>query len=225
MVVENDANAAALAELWFGNAKNVSNFLLLKDQYRRWAPELFITENSSPVPAEWPERSDIFLYKKTVALAVAAKKDALKPICTFPMCLNGTRVKPVKRLKTGLSFIPKICNQDPVACQILEELVETMSIAVSLSGGLLDLDMVVISGVWANFKELLINRLEQNFQTILELSGLKKNSPSSARLWEKTPISWVRSAFSPKNGLHHQFKAETKDNSPCDYRKKELPGG
>ena len=83
-------------------------------------------------------------------------------------------MKPVKTIKDWFELYTKILNHDPVACQILEELAETMSIAVSLSGGLLDLDMVVISGVWANFKELLINRLEQNFQTILELSGLKK---------------------------------------------------
>ena len=71
-------------------------------------------------------------------------------------------------------FYAKASNQDPEATLIFEELVGALSIAVSLSGGILDLDMVVIGGVWANFKEALIERLEDNFQTILERNGLKK---------------------------------------------------
>ena len=173
VVVENDANAAALAELWFGNAKNVSNFLLLKTSAGVGAGIIYNRKLLTGPRGMAGEIGHIPLQKNGPPCR-CGQKGCLETYLYFPDVLKRYQSETGEAIKDWFELYTKILNHDPVACKILEELAETMSIAVSLSGGLLDLDMVVISGVWANFKELLINRLEQNFQTILELSGLKK---------------------------------------------------
>lgn len=173
VVVENDANAAALAELWFGNAKNVANFLLLKTSTGVGAGIVYDRKLLTGPRGMAGEIGHIPLQKNGRPCR-CGQKGCLETYLYFPDVLKRYQSETGEEIKDWFELYTRICKQDPVACQILEELIETMSIAVSLSGGLLDLDLVVISGVWANFKELLINRLEQNFQTILECSGLRK---------------------------------------------------
>ncbi|HHW13250.1 MAG TPA: ROK family transcriptional regulator [Firmicutes bacterium] len=173
VVVENDANAAALAELWFGNTKNVPNFLLLKTSTGVGAGIIYNRKLLTGPRGMAGEIGHIPL-KKDGHPCRCGQQGCLETYLYFPDVLKRYQSETGKELKDWLELYTKILNHDPVACQILEDLIETLSIAISLCGGLLDLDMVIISGVWANFKELLIDRLERKFQTTLELSGLKK---------------------------------------------------
>ncbi|MBA2133258.1 ROK family transcriptional regulator [Capillibacterium thermochitinicola] len=173
VVVENDANAAALAELWFGNPKNVANFLLLKTSTGVGAGIIYNRKLLTGPRGMAGEIGHIPL-KKDGQPCRCGQQGCLETYLYFPDVLKRYQSETGKELKDWLELYTKVLNRDPVACQILEDLIEILSIAISLCGGLLDLDMVIISGIWANFKELLIERLERKFQTTLELSGLKK---------------------------------------------------
>ncbi len=173
VVVENDANAAALAELWFGGAKDVSNFLYLKTSTGVGAGIVYNRKLLTGPRGMAGEIGHIPLRKNGYQCR-CGQKGCLEAYLYLPDVLKRYQMESGEEINDCFEFYAKASNQDPVATLIFEELVGALSIAVSLSGGILDLDMVVIGGVWANFKEALIERLEDNFQTILERNGLKK---------------------------------------------------
>ncbi|HBR34638.1 MAG TPA: hypothetical protein DD734_08390 [Firmicutes bacterium] len=174
IVVENDANAAALAELWFGGAKEVRNFLFLKTSAGVGAGIIYDRKLLTGPRGMAGEIGHIPLHKNGRPCR-CGQQGCLETYLYLPDVLKRYQAEAGKELQDCADLYTEADHGDPVAAAILEEVVETLSIAVSLGGGLLDLDMVVIGGEWANGSELLIKRLEHHFKLVLERSGLKKN--------------------------------------------------
>ena len=174
IVVENDANAAALAELWFGGAKDVRNFLFLKTSAGVGAGIIYDRKLLTGPRGMAGEIGHIPLHKNGRPCR-CGQQGCLETYLYLPDVLKRYQAEAGKELRDCADLYTEADHGDPVAAAILEEVVETLSIAVSLGGGLLDLDMVVIGGEWANGSELLIKRLEHHFKLVLERSGLKKN--------------------------------------------------
>jgi len=51
---------------------------------------------------------------------------------------------------------------------------EALAAAVSMAAGLLDLDMVVIGGLWGRQGEAFLSRIRRRYQEVLEGCGLSK---------------------------------------------------
>ncbi len=188
VVVENDANAAALAELWFGAAKDVSNFLYLKTSTGVGAGIIYNRKLLTGPQGMAGEIGHIPL-KKNGYQCRCGQKGCLETYLYLPDVIKRYQAETGKKVSDCFDLYARACAGDPVATLLLEESVDALSIAVSFSGGILDLDMVVISGVWASFKELLIERLQTDFRAILERCGLKKSfSVISSTLGEDSDL-------------------------------------
>ncbi|NLW56036.1 MAG: ROK family transcriptional regulator [Firmicutes bacterium] len=198
VVVENDANAAALAELWFGGAQKASNFLYLKTSAGVGAGIVYDRKLLTGPRGMAGEIGHIPLQKNGRPCR-CGQRGCLETYLYLPDVLKRYQMETGQEIKDCFELFNKARSGDPVANQILEELVDTLSMAVSLSGGLLDLDMVVIGGIWANFKELLIDRLERHFQTVLARTGLhKKFSVICSTLGEDSDLLGAVGIFTQK---------------------------
>lgn len=198
VVVENDANAAALAELWFGGAQNVSNFLYLKTSAGVGAGIIYDRKLLTGPRGMAGEIGHIPLQKNGRPCR-CGQRGCLETYLYLPDVLKRYQLEAGQAIKDCFELYTRSRSGDPVANQILEELVDTLSVAVSLSGGLLDLEMVVIGGIWADFKELLIDRLERHFQKILERTGLnKKFSVICSSLGEDSDLLGAVGIFTQK---------------------------
>ncbi|NLM39801.1 MAG: ROK family transcriptional regulator [Firmicutes bacterium] len=170
--VANDANAAALAELWFGQCQDADSFLYLKTDTGAGVG-LVVSRNLVSGP-QW----------------LAGEIGHVPVIPGGRQCRCGQRgcleayvyMADVVRQysqNTGRSisvsdFMALLQVNDPEASFLVKETAHAIGQAVCAWGILLDLDKLVIGGVWGQMNELVIEPIQAQYQAILKRSGLDR---------------------------------------------------
>jgi len=173
VLLENDANAAALAEFWFGCGKDVANLLYLK--------------TDTGVGAGIIHERNLFTGFRGMAGEIGHipfMRQGHKCRCGLQGCLETYLyffdVMRRYEAKTGLQLedidrlFRRALDGDNAAWDIVNEAADALAIAVSFANGLLDLDMVVIGGVWGSLGEEFLDMIRHKYRVIPEKSGLNR---------------------------------------------------
>lgn len=188
VLVENDANAAALAELWFGGATEVRNFLYIKTD----------TGVGSGIISE----RNLLTGPRGIAGEIGHLcfiPDGRKCRCGLHGCLETYLYAPDitrryeektgKHLESIFHLKEKVREGDSVANKIVDEAAEALSIAVLFATGLLDLDLVVIGGAWGALGDDFLNLIREKTMDRWERSGIGRIVPvTGSQLGESSDL-------------------------------------
>lgn len=170
--VENDANAAALAEMWFGGARDVSSLLYIKTATGVGAGIIYNRALLTGVRGMAGEIGHVPLMPGG-RLCRCGQAGCLETYLYLPDVLRRYEQETGLTLNGEEGFFGRVAANDPAAQAIFDEAVETMARTVSFAELLLDLEAVFIGGVWGQcgrFIEEVAARLKQ----VIERDGLNK---------------------------------------------------
>ncbi|MCR4401650.1 MAG: ROK family transcriptional regulator [Firmicutes bacterium] len=173
VVVENDANAAALAELWFGCARDVSSFMYLKTDTgvgagivcggslmagpRGMAGEI----GHAPVVRDGRE-------------CVCGQRGCLETYMYAQGLLRRYETETGVHLEEPRDFFTLITSGDEAARRMMDEAAEALGVMASVAATMLDLDLIVVGGLWGELGERFCDPVEKRCNEIMERTGLGK---------------------------------------------------
>ena len=173
VVVENDANAAALAELWFGCAREASHFMYLKTDAGIGAGIVYgghlmagphgMAGEIGHIPVMGDGRE-----------CVCGQRGCLETYLYAQGLLRRYETEAKVHLEHGRDFFARIIEGDPVAVAMMGEAIQALAIVVSHAVTMMDLDLVVIGGLWGELGDRLCGPVEDRCNQIIERSGLAK---------------------------------------------------
>lgn len=171
--VANDANAAALAELWFGQCKDCDSFLYLKTDtgagvglvIRRQLASgpRWLAGEIGHVPVI-PGGRQCRCGQRGCLEAYVYISDVLERYAA----LAG-------RSLTKTEFVELVQSGDKGACSLVQETAHALSQAVCSWGVLLDLDKIVIGGIWGQMDKEVIEPIYRRYTQVLANSGLERD--------------------------------------------------
>lgn len=171
--LENDANAAALAEFWFGNAKDVGNLLYLKTEAGAGAG---VVQNHKLLTGPRGMAGEIG--------HVPLLPEGEPCRCGQTGCLETyVYIRDVLERYQRLSgellnkseFFFRYTEGDPLAKQLVNQTNQALSKLACLAGTLLDLDMIIIGGIWGQLGDDFIRPIQEQCQMVLDKTGLDKS--------------------------------------------------
>jgi N-acetylglucosamine repressor len=173
VVVDNDANAAALAEFWFGCAKDVSNFMYIK--------------TDTGVGAGIMSEGRVMTGPRGMAGEIGhvpVVKGGRECACGQRGCLEtylyGQGLTRRYELKTGIhledseDLFERARSGDPHAEELIDEGAEALVTVASLAANMADLDLIVIGGLWGTLGDGFLGNVERACNEIMERSGLAR---------------------------------------------------
>lgn len=171
--IENDANACALAELWFGHARDSSNSIYIKTETGAGAGIVlnktlltgprFLTGEIGHVP-----------LIQGGELCRCGQRGCLEPYVYLGDVL--ARYQRATNLKINRDeFLELLSQRDIHALQIVEETAPALAVACAHWGILLDLDVITIGGLWGELQEI-IEYCQMHYNVILKQSGITCNA-------------------------------------------------
>ena len=171
--VENDANASALAEFWFGHSRDTDSSMYIKTE--TGAGIGIILGKTLVSGPHWMagEIGHVPLIPNGHACR-CGQKGCLE---TY-VYINDVLDRYWKQTERGINkqqFVQLAKRQDHTAKQLLNETAEVLSKAVCLWGILLDLDVIIIGGFWGQFDKEIIERIRQQYLHILEKTGIHRD--------------------------------------------------
>lgn len=171
--VENDANASALAEFWFGHSRDTDSSMYIKTE--TGAGIGIILGKTLVSGPHWMagEIGHVPLIPNGHACR-CGQKGCLE---TY-VYINDVLDRYWKQTERGINkqqFVQLAKRQDHTAKQLLNETAEVLSEAVCLWGILLDLDVIIIGGFWGQFDKEIIERIRQQYLHILEKTGIHRD--------------------------------------------------
>lgn len=170
--MENDANAAALAEVWFGQLQGQTNLMYLKTEAGVGAG---IVLDHQPVNGPRGMAGEIG--------HIPLIKDGHRCRCGQHGCLETyVNVQDVLERYARLSgrrleketFFRLALEGEAVASRLVDEAAEALTLALSHAGLLLDLDLIFIGGVWGAFSPAFVERIQEGVQAVIDRTGLEK---------------------------------------------------
>ena len=173
VVLENDANAAALAEFWFGCAKDIANFMYLK--------------TDTGVGAGIMSEGRIMVGPRGMAGEIGhvpVIQNGRECACGQNGCLEtylyGQGLIRRYEQETGVQLeepeelFNRMASQDPYARSLANEGVEALTTVLSLAANMADLDLIVIGGLWGELGDSFLSSIEMGCNEIIERTGLGK---------------------------------------------------
>ncbi len=173
VVVENDANAAALAERWFGCAKDVANFVYLKTDTGVGAGVVCDGELVTGPRGMAGEIGHIPVMRGGRE-CVCGQRGCLETYLYAQGLLRRYEAESGKRLASGRELFELMLAGEPAARAIMEEAAEALSVVASLAATILDLDLVVVGGMWGELGDAFCGPVEERCNRMLERTGLPK---------------------------------------------------
>lgn len=171
--IENDANAAALAEIWFGKAVDVNSMLYIKTATGVGAGIIYQRNLLTGVRGMAGEIGHIPLVRGGRPCR-CGQSGCLETYLYLPDVLRRYELESGTRLRNGEEFFGQAAAGDSLARQLISEAAEALTASLSFAVLLLDLEMVVIGGLWGKFLDQFIGQINERFQDELDKGGLNK---------------------------------------------------
>ncbi|NLJ79989.1 MAG: ROK family protein [Firmicutes bacterium] len=170
--VENDANASALAEFWFGNAKDTANSMYIKTETGAGVGIIigktlvsgprFMTGEIGHVPLVQNGRP-----------CRCGQRGCLETYVYLDDVLARYREMTAKAVSRS-AFIELIHNGHHSASEIVGETAQALAFACAHWGVLLDLDVITIGGFWGGLKKEIIDYCQKYYNEVLEKTGIPR---------------------------------------------------
>lgn len=149
--VENDANAGALAETWFGAARGTENLLYLKTEAGVGAGVILSQRLVTGPRGMAGEIGHIPLIEDGYRCR-CGQQGCLETYVYLPDVLARYEERTGEQIEKA-SFFSHEKAQDPIVRELIAEAEKALTLALSLPSALLDLDSVIIGGVWGEVDE------------------------------------------------------------------------
>lgn len=172
--VENDANAAALAEIWLGAAKDVSSMMYLKTASGVGAGIIYERRLLTGARGMAGEIGHIPLIPGGHQCR-CGQQGCLETYLYLPDVIHRYEQAHEESLETPDQLFNKAASGEPLARTIVEEAVYALATTISFAEVFLDLEMIVIGGVWGGLGDDFMNQIQDRLQIYLERGGLSKN--------------------------------------------------
>jgi predicted NBD/HSP70 family sugar kinase len=172
-VVENDANAAALAEFWFGCARDVSNFMYLKTDTGVGAGIVCERALMTGARGMAGEIGHVPLVQNGHE-CVCGQHGCLETYLYGQSLLRRYESRAGTHLDGVRDFLACAAAGDPVALSMVSEAAGVIGTAAAMAATLLDLDLVVIGGLWGELGASLVQPVQAKAVEILDRSGLDR---------------------------------------------------
>jgi len=173
VVVENDANAAALAEFWFGCAGDVSSFMYLKTDTGVGAGIVCERALMTGARGMAGEIGHVPLVKDGHE-CVCGQRGCLETYLYGQGLLRRYESLTGTHLDGVHDFFAHAAEGDPTTLSMVREAVEAIGTALAMAATLLDLDLVVVGGLWGELGDLVIRPVQARAVEILRRSGLDR---------------------------------------------------
>ena len=173
VVVENDANAAALAEFWFGCAGDVSSFMYLKTDTGVGAGIVCERALMTGARGMAGEIGHVPLVKDGHE-CVCGQRGCLETYLYGQGLLRRYESLTGTHLDGVHDFFAHAAAGDPTTLSMVREAVEAIGTALAMAATLLDLDLVVVGGLWGELGDLVIRPVQARAVEILRRSGLDR---------------------------------------------------
>lgn len=170
---ENDANAAAMGELWLGCAGDTPNFMYLKTDTGVGAGIICdgaIMDGARGMAGEIGHSPIIGGGRE----CVCGQRGCLETYLYAPRLLRRYESESGKHIDTTDRFFAFALQGDAVARAMVEEARLALTRTLSVCATLLDLELMVIGGIWGQFDESFCQAIENSCNSVLEMSGLAK---------------------------------------------------
>ena len=171
--IENDANAAALAEIWFGKAVDVRNMIYIKAATGVGAGVIYERNLLTGVLGMAGEIGHVPLIRGGRPCR-CGQFGCLETYLYLPDVLRHYELTSGVCLQSGEELFAQAASGDPLARQLIAEALEALTAMLSFAVLLLDLELVVIGGLWGKFHDQFIAPLHERLQDELDKSGLNK---------------------------------------------------
>jgi predicted NBD/HSP70 family sugar kinase len=172
--VENDANAAALAEMWFGGAKEISSMMYIQTTSGVGAGIIYDRRLLTGSRGMAGEIGHIPLITNG-QLCRCGQRGCLETYLYLPDLMRRYTEKTGITLENGRNIFSEAANGDGVAGQMITDAIEALSISISWAEVILDLEMVIIGGIWGRIDDLYFDQIKASLQGVLERSGINKS--------------------------------------------------
>jgi N-acetylglucosamine repressor len=188
VLIENDANAAALAEFWFGGAKDVASMIYIKTAAGVGAGIIYNHELLTGVKGMAGEIGHIPMIPDGHPCR-CGQNGCLETYLYLPDVLKRYRQETGEPLEDGAQFFAKYAERQPTAVKLTDEAASALAITISFAEVLLDVEMVVIGDVWGSLGSEFINKVERKLGSIFENNGLNKTVITiGSQLGEETDL-------------------------------------
>ncbi|BAS26267.1 ROK family transcriptional regulator [Limnochorda pilosa] len=171
-LVENDANAAALAELQFGRYSETTSFMYLKTETSVGAGIVLQGELLNGPGGMAGEIAHVPVIRGGHPCP-CGQRGCLQTYLNVPDVLARYRSLTGEAVERE-TFFERALGGDPTARRLVDEAAEALAVASSFAGALLDVNLVVVGGVWGTFSPSFLQRVEERFQAVGDRTGLNK---------------------------------------------------
>lgn len=173
VLVENDANAAALSEVWFGQRHPPANLIFLKTE--------------AGVGAGIVLEHQLFNGPRGMAGEIGhipLIPDGHPCRCGQRGCLETyVNVRDVLKRYTELTgreadqetFFRRAAKGEPAARALVEEARQALTLTSAHVALLLDVEAIFIGGVWGAFSPAFVQEVEAGVQRVIDQTGLEKS--------------------------------------------------
>lgn len=173
--VENDANAGALAEMWFGEhggEDDVTSFMFVKTDTGVGAGLLLEQQLLSGTRGMVGEIGHIPIVPDG-HLCRCGQRGCLETYMYMPDVLG--RYEELSGVAVDKqTFFDSGTKGDPVAATLIHEAREALTFALSAAAALLDLDKIVVDGGWGAFDPAFLQTIEKQVRATIQSTGLDK---------------------------------------------------
>lgn len=170
---ENDANAGALAEVWFGSAGDVSNVMYVKTDTGVGAGIILEQQLVTGPRGMAGEIGHVPLVPNGHACR-CGQRGCLETYVSMPDVLRRYAASTGRSIDKP-TFFDSAKNGDHVALKLIEEARGTMTLALSAAVVMLDLDMVIVDGIWGRFSAAFLHDIQASVRTTVQRTGLDKD--------------------------------------------------
>lgn len=172
--VENDANAAALAEMWFGGARETSSMMYIQTTSGVGSGIIYDRRLLTGSRGMAGEIGHIPLFANG-QLCRCGQRGCLETYLYLPDVMRRYTERTGTVLENDGAIFKAASNGDMVAQLMIAEAIEALSVSISWAEVILDLEMVIIGGVWGHIDDFYLGQIKSRLQGVLERGGITKS--------------------------------------------------
>ncbi len=168
VLLENDANACALAEHWLGNARETMNSMYIKAES---GAGVGIISNQALLTGSRFVTGEIGHVPLIPGgkLCRCGQRGCLEPYVYFQGVKEDYKKATGKDI-THAGFVELVREGCQFAVDIVNDAASALALACAHWGIILDLEVITIGGVWGEFQQEIVDHCQKYYDSILEQS-------------------------------------------------------
>lgn len=187
VLVENDANAGALAEMWFGGAGDGGNVMYVKTDAGVGAGIVF-EQQLVTGPRGMAGEIGHIPFVADGHPCRCGQRGCLETYVSMPDVLRRYAAA-AGRSVDKQTFFDSAKKGDAAAVLLIEEAKSTLTLALTAAAAMLDLDQIIVDGVWGRFSPEFLSGVQAGVQQAMKRTGLDKQvAVQPSRLGEDSDL-------------------------------------